>query len=75
MCSTFNQVKSTRGYSGGKRRGGIYTTHSNNTFNEQFNPSEWLNNIIYNNPSEENIVHIIRTAICRLNYMDLKSVF
>ena len=75
IYSTFNAVKSTRGYSGGKRKGGTYTSQGNYISTDVFDPSEWLNNVITNNPSDEKIVHTIRTAICTLKSKDLKSIF
>ena len=43
--------------------------------NEDFNPITWLNDIVTNNPMDDNIAHTLRTAICKLPMKDLKDLF
>ena len=76
IYSTFNVVKSRRGYSGGKKKKRwVHVPPIEDMINEGFNAITWLNDIVTNNPMDNNIVHILRTAICKLPIKNLKDLF
>ena len=75
IYSTFNIVKSRRGYSGGKKKRGVHARPIEDMVNVEFNTITWLNDIVTNNPMDNNIVHTLRTAICKLTINNLKDLF
>ena len=75
IYSVFNVVKSTRGYSGGRKKRHLQPMDNSNVNNRTFDSVIWLNEIMANHLNDENIVHSLRTEISKLMLYNLKRLF
>ena len=77
IYSLFNKVRSGRGHSGGKRKNGGNSSSEDDELcnSETFDCKFWLSRILRNTEHDVDIIHNIRTALFKLELVNLKAVF